>query len=118
MTTQAAIDPMHEFGLCERLDDGFASTFTGDFAIAEAFGGSQAVEETFERVMRAWSDDIQYMTTLCLAVNGRCWTLYGRGEHDLAKLYSDLYYRVMDHVYDDGAPFSAEDLDYFFRHTD
>lgn len=118
MKAQASINPMREFGLYERLDDGFTSTFTGDFAIAEAFGGAAAVEETFGRVMDAWSDDIRYMTTLCLAVNGRCWTLYERGEHALAKLYSDLYYRVMDHVYDDGAAFSAEDLDYFFRHTD
>ena len=106
------------FGATESLPDGFTSTFTGDFNIAEALGGKDAVEDTFKRAMESWGDDIRYMATLCIVTNAKCWQHYEKGDAELSETYAEMYYAVMNHVYDDESPFGKESISYFFECTD
>lgn len=91
------------------------TTFMNDFAIAEQFG-VDAVKDTFDRVIKEWGNDIEYMTELCLVVNQLCWHFYEKDE-DLCNLYYKLYQRCIAHVYEEGR-FIKGELDYFYRVTD
>ena len=100
------------------MPDGFTSTFTGDFNIAEALGGKDAVVDTFERAMESWGDDIRYMATLCIVTNTKCWRHYEKGDAELSGTYAGMYHAVMDHVYGEDSPFDETEIGYFFKCTD
>lgn len=51
-------------------------------------------------------------------MNIRSWFWYEKGNKQLAKLYSDFYYKVRDFVYDDNSPFNEKEQSYFFQMTD
>ena len=51
-------------------------------------------------------------------MNIRSWFWYEKGNKQLAKLYSDFYYKVRDFVYADNSPFNDNDKSYFFDLTD
>lgn len=91
------------------------TTFYSDLTIADIFG-VDAVQDTYDRVVKEWMDDIEYITEFCMCVNHKSWEHY-ENDKDLSKLYSDLYYDLKYKIYEhyDG---NIEAIDYFFNTTD
>lgn len=106
------------WGQGERLPNGFTSTFSGDFAIAEDIDGRAGVVDTFKRSFAAYRRDIRYMTTLAIATNRKAWEAHERGDGELSDLYGKLYYIVRDYVYGDESKFTEQERRYFFDSTD
>ncbi len=96
------------------METEFTTTFWQDFRIADAFGIS-AVKDTYKRAFKEWKDDYRYLTDLVMVLNHSCWFWYERGNEELSKLYSDLFYETQDYAYEN---LKGEELDYFFRITD
>lgn len=96
------------------METEFTTTFWQDFRIADAFGIS-AVKDTYKRAFNEWKDDYRYLTDLVMVLNHLCWFWYERGNEELSKLYSDLFYETQDYAYEN---LKGEELDYFFRITD
>lgn len=99
------------------MDYNWQTTIWQDFTIADSFG-KKAIQETYNKIKLEWGYNIVFMTELALTTNWKCWDYYEKGNHDLAKLYEDLYYNTRDWVYGEDANFSDEDLDYYFEQTD
>lgn len=49
------------------------TTFSSDLTIAELMGGQKAIEETFNRVVKEWKDDVKYFTEFAMALNIKAW---------------------------------------------
>ena len=96
------------------MDYEFKTTFWQDFTIADHFGIG-AVKDTFERAFKEWRNDVVYVTELALVLNWKCWQHYEKGNEELSRLYSDLYYEA------DGwccANLKGDDLTYYWKTTD
>lgn len=91
------------------------TTFYSDLTIADIFG-VDAVQDTYDRVVKEWIDNIEYITEFCMCVNHKSWE-YFEDDKELSKLYSDLYYDLKYKIYEhyDG---NQEAIDYFFNITD
>lgn len=90
------------------------STFYSDLTIAD-FYGEKAVKDTFQRVVKSWFKDRDMFTEFVLCLNTKAWQHHGEGHMALSALYSDLFYKAKDKVYDE---WSKEDIRYFFEMTD
>lgn len=101
----------------EREEFGYErkTTFYSDLTIADVFG-VDAVQDTYDRVIKEWMDNIEYITEFCLCVNHKSWEHF-EDDKELSKLYSDLYYDLKYKIYEhyDG---NQEAIDYFFNITD
>ena len=78
-------------------EDRESTTFTQDFAIAEAYGIS-AIKDTYNRAFTGWKHAYKYLTELAMTLNHRIhhW-YYKAGEDDERTiLYNDLWNRLMD----------------------
>ena len=73
------------------------TTFYADLYIAEYYGEAN-VKDTYNRVMKEWLDNIEYITEFVLCLNWKCWEHHDRDNHGLAVLYHDLYYKAVDEV--------------------
>ena len=73
------------------------TTFYEDLSIAEYYGEAN-VKDTYNRVMKEWLDNIEYITEFVLCLNWKCWEHHDRDNHGLAVLYHDLYYKAVDEV--------------------
>ena len=73
------------------------TTFYADLSIAEYYGEAN-VKDTYNRVMKEWLDNIEYITEFVLCLNWKCWEHHDRDNHGLAVLYHDLYYKSVDEV--------------------
>ena len=91
------------------------TTFSSDLTIAELTGGKKAIEETFNRIVKDWKDDVRYFTEFTMALNIKAWELHERGNEKLMELYSELYYNAREIALD---TFKGDDLSYFIRTTD
>lgn len=91
------------------------TTFSSDLTIAELTGGQKAIEETFHRVVKMWKDDVKYFTEFAMALNIKTWELHERGNEQLTRLYTELYYVAQDKAL---STFQGDDLSYFLRTTD
>ena len=92
----------------------FKTTFWTDFSIADKFG-EKAVKDTFDRALKEWKSDVEYVTELSIVTNWKCWEHYREGNEGMSKLYANLYYKV------DGwckTHLKGEDAEYYFRMTD
>ena len=92
------------------------TTFWEDFTIADAFGKA-AIKDTFKRAFDEWKTDIRYVTELAIVTNLKCWDWYRKGNEEISKIYSDMYYKVRNYVYI-GKHFTNEERDYYFDLTD
>lgn len=96
----------------------YVTTLWGDFTLAEIFG-TDAIEDTAERVFDAWKDNIQYITEFVMILNHKCWYYYEHNNASLSELYANLYYKydekVIKYLDDNGR---TDDLNYFFRTLD
>ena len=91
------------------------TTFFSDMSIAEWYG-EKGILDTYNRVMGAWLDNIEYITEFYMVLNHKIWQLYEKYE-DLAKVYNDLWEKcgnAIDEHYKD----NEEALSYFYRVTD
>lgn len=89
------------------------TTFWEDFSIADRFGAN-AVNDTYNRVMKEWEGNVKYLTELVLVLNHKLWEHYNNNS-PLAALYDDLWDKASTYCMD---TFTGEDLDYYFRTTD
>lgn len=94
------------------------TTFYYDLSIAEFIGGSnaakKAVEETYRRIVKHWKTDVKYFTEFVCVLNIKCWEHYNRGNEELSRVYSDLYYKANDLAY---STYEGKDLEYYFNMT-
>ena len=98
------------------LENGYKmkTTFWMDFSIADRLG-VDAVEDTYNRAVEEWKNDIEYMTELSLVLNHKIWEHYEGGRNSLVKIYNDLWANVDGYIYEN---FKGEDIQYYFRVTD
>ena len=73
------------------------TTFYADLSIAEYYSEAN-VKDTYNRVMKEWLDNIEYITEFVLCLNWKCWEHHDRDNNGLAVLYHDLYYKAVDEV--------------------
>ena len=73
------------------------TTFYADLSIAEWYN-KESVNDTYNRVMKEWLDNIEYVTEFVLCLNWKCWEHHGRSNQEMAILYHDLYYKSVDAV--------------------
>lgn len=92
------------------------TTFYSDLSIAEYYD-KESINDTYNRAMKEWLGNIEYITEFVLCLNWKCWEHHGRGNKDLAALYSELYYKAVDCVLDYYKNDRAA-LDYYYEITD
>lgn len=90
------------------------TTFWNDFEIADVFG-AYAVQETYDRVMKEWADDYEYLTELALVLNHRLWMHYGNNNETLAKVYDRLWRKTDAYAI---AHLKGDELRYYVEVTD
>lgn len=59
---------------------------------AEKFGENQIIEwakEQYEQI----KNDVAAMAAFVMVLNHKCWYWYDKGNEELSKIYSDLYYK-------------------------
>lgn len=76
------------------------TTFMADLSIAEWVGGKMAVVDTIKNCIISWIDNVEYIAEFVLCVNSKSWEHSRRGNDNWAALYADMYYAVLDLVYD------------------
>lgn len=91
------------------------TTFYSDLTIADIFG-MDAVQDTYDRVVKEWMDNIEYITEFCMCVNHKAWEHY-ENDKELSKLYSDLYYDLKYKIYEHYED-NQEATEYFFNKID
>lgn len=89
------------------------TTFWQDFSIADCFG-SDAVQDTFNRVFEDWRMDYIYLTELVLVLNHKIWQHYESNE-PLARLYNRLWELADAYASDN---LKDDELLYFYQTTD
>ena len=74
-----------------------STTFTQDFAIAEAFGPA-AIKDTYNRAFTGWKNCYKYLTEMAMTLNHRLHYWYHAAGEDDARtvLYYTLWNRLMD----------------------
>lgn len=88
------------------------TTFWADLTIAEAYG-VKAVRETYETVVKSWSDNYKYFTEFVLVLNHKIWHYYKTND-EFATLYDELW-RAADAI---AAKWTGEAAAYYFEITD
>lgn len=91
------------------------TTFSSDLTIAELMDGERGIKETFKRVVKDWKGFVKYFTEFVMALNIKAWELHERGNEELTRLYTELYYVARDKAL---STFKGDDLSYFIRTTD
>jgi len=89
------------------------TTFYGDLSIAE-FYGPKDVQDTFNRVLQAWGQNVEYWTEFVICLNWKIWQWHKHND-ELAALYNTLWEQADQHARD---TFTGDDLDYFYETTD
>lgn len=116
-------EKIFEASLRENNDSERQTTFFSDLSIAEWCedkGEKGAIVDTFNRVCNEWLNDYKFFTEFVVALNVKAWQWY-QENNEIAKLYSDLYYRGMDKFYEKYDSDSENDKaarEWFFRMTD
>lgn len=100
------------------------TTLWQDFAIANAYG-IPSIKDTFDKVMKEWGKDIDFMIELVFCVNTFSWAYWSRFQKSgktldkqISQLYADYYGKVQDHVYGEDSPFTKEEQSKYFEITD
>ena len=89
------------------------TTFFSDLSIAECFGHN-AIQDTYNKVLKTYKDDIIYITEFVMCLNHKIWQLY-EIDTPTAKVYDTLWKSSVNFVYDN---FKGKDLEYYFEITD
>ena len=96
------------------------TTCYSDLSIAEymQLSGQQpnAVESTYNTVMREWLKNIKYITEFCMALNHKSWE-FADIDPVLSQQYVDLFYKCQDTIYEHYEG-NDEALSYYYSVTD
>jgi hypothetical protein len=92
------------------------TTFYADLSIAEYYGQSH-IEDTYNRVIKEWLNNIEYITEFVLCLNYKLWEHHKKSNKELALLYDGLWRKavseVLEHYKDD-----QKSLLYYYEITD
>ena len=75
------------------------TTFYADLSIAEYYN-KESVVDTYNRVIKEWLGNIEYITEFALCLNWKCWEHWHKENKELSALYHDLYYKAVDIILD------------------
>lgn len=89
------------------------TTFYGDLSIAEYYG-PKSVQETFNRVLQEWGQNVEYWTEFVICLNWKIWE-WNEKNDELAVLYNTLWEQAEDHARE---TFTGDDLQYYYEITD
>ncbi len=90
------------------------TTFWQDFSIADRFG-SKAIKDTYKRAFDGWKNNTEYVTELVIVLNWKIWHHWENGNHELAKIYDELWRKAENWCYKN---LKGDDLDYFIKTID
>lgn len=90
------------------------TTFFADLSIAECCDGANGVKDTYKRVIKAWIDDVEYMSEFVIVLNQKIWQHYEKNRN-LAKVYNDLWLEC-DNLCREH--FKGEELRYYYDYID
>lgn len=90
------------------------STFYGDLTIAEICGGEKALNNTYNKIVKDWGNNVQYFTEFVTALNHKIWEWYGHDD-TLAKVYDGLWRKASEYA---ETHFEGDDLSYYYREID
>ena len=103
--------------MCQIAEYEPQTTFWEDFAIAEQFG-TAAVQNTYDRVMKEWSDNYIYLTELVMVLNWNIWYWHAL-QSDQAKEYEALYNELFEKTDAYCLDYlNGDELSYFLRTVD
>lgn len=89
------------------------TTFWQDFTIADMFG-TNAIEDTYRRVMNEWKSNYKFLTELVMVLNWKIWEYYETNE-TVARLYNDLWMEAQEYALDH---LVGNELKYYLEVTD
>ena len=89
------------------------TTFFGDLSIAE-FYGVEGIQDTYNRVIKEWGDNVEYFAEFVVALNHKIWAWYNVNE-EIGRLYNDLWRQAEQFAADH---FSDDELEVFYSLTD
>lgn len=89
------------------------TTFYMDFSIADKFG-EKAIKDTYNRGFKAWKEDVEYITELCMVLNWKVWEHY-KTNAVYANLYNSLWGKLNTWCLEN---LKGDELKYFLRTTD
>lgn len=101
---------------CEECGHERKTTFFSDLSIAEWCEREKGVRDTYERVIKEWLDDIEYITEFSVCLNHKIWQHYEDNE-PLARVYNELWNKCVDEIYTHYAQ-DEKALSYYYRITD
>lgn len=96
------------------MDYEFKTTFWQDFTIADKFG-IEAIKDTYKRAFNEWKSDYIYLTELVLVLNWKIWEHYENNNHEVARVYNELWEKTQDYGYNH---LKGEELTYMIRTLD
>lgn len=89
------------------------TTFFADLSIAEWFG-TNAVDDTYNRVMKSWGDDLEYMCEWVIALNQKIWQQH-ESNPELGRLYDELWRKADEYCMNH---FKGDDLTAYLNYVD
>jgi hypothetical protein len=89
------------------------TTFYADLSIAE-WCGTNAVDDTYNRVMKSWGDDLEFMCEWVIALNQKIWQHY-ESNPELGRLYDELWRKADEYCMNQ---FEGDDLTAYLKYVD
>lgn len=90
------------------------TTFFEDFSIADKYGMA-AIKDTYQRIFKEWKHQYKYVTELTLILNWKIWEHESAKNHDVAKLYNDLWIKTDNWAMNN---LKGDELTYFYKIND
>lgn len=97
----------------ESLGHEVNTTFFSDLSIAECFG-VDGIQDTFNRVLRDWGDNVVYFAEFCICLNHKIWAWYQKND-EYSILYDRLWKQADEYAVNH---FKGDDLTYYYDITD
>lgn len=89
------------------------TTFFADLSIAEWFG-TNAVDDTYNRVMKSWGDDLEFMCEWVIALNQKIWQ-HHESNLELGRAYDELWRKADEYCMNH---FKGDDLTAYLNYVD
>ena len=89
------------------------TTFYSDLSIAE-WCGTNAVEDTYNRVMKEWGDNLEFMCEWVIALNQKIWQHF-HSDKEIAFFYEKLWRQADEYCMNH---FEADDLTAYLDYVD
>ena len=91
------------------------TTFFADLSIAECCDGANGVKDTYKRVIKAWLDDVEYMSEFVVALNQKIWQHHDTNNDNIAKVYDELWRKADNYCREH---FKGEELSKYYAYID